>query len=79
MIAAFASARQEVDSTGDVVAQAVVRLAESFALAAVQPMSARAVRRESERLLATLRIPAEGWVVVFRAAQRWRGAAAAAS
>jgi predicted ATPase len=79
MIAAFASARQEVDSTGDVVAQAVVRLAESFALAAVQAMSARAVRRESERLLATLRIPAEGWVVVFRAAQRWRGAAAAAS
>jgi class 3 adenylate cyclase/tetratricopeptide (TPR) repeat protein len=79
MIAAFASARQGVDSTRDVVAQALVRLAESFAVAAVGAMSARAVRREAERLLASLRISAEGWVMVFRSAQRWRGAEPAAS
>jgi class 3 adenylate cyclase/tetratricopeptide (TPR) repeat protein len=79
MIAAFASARQGVDSTGDVVAQAIVRLAESFALAAVGAMSARAVRREAERLLASLRITADGWVTVFQTAQRWRGAEPAAS
>ena len=68
MIAAFASARQEVDGTGDVVAQAVVRLGESFALQAVGATSARGVRREAERRLAALGITAEGWSVVFQAA-----------
>ena len=68
MIAAFASARQEVDPTGDVVAQAVVRLAESFALAAVAATSARGVRREAERLLGALGIAADGWSTVFGAA-----------
>ena len=68
MIAAFASARQGVDPTGDVVARAVVRLAESFALGAVGATSARGVRRESERLLGALGISADGWATVFGAA-----------
>jgi tetratricopeptide (TPR) repeat protein len=73
MIAAFASARQEVDGTGDLVAQAVVRLGESHALAAVGATSARGVRREAERRLTALGISAEGWSVVFQAAVERRG------
>jgi class 3 adenylate cyclase/tetratricopeptide (TPR) repeat protein len=68
VIAAFGAARQEVDSTGDVVAQAVVRLAESFALAAVSATSARGVRREADRRLTSLGFSAEGWAVLFTAA-----------
>ena len=41
VIAAFSAARQLVDRTGDVVAQAVVRLAEAHALSAVEATSAR--------------------------------------
>ena len=74
LIAAFAAARQEVDVTGDAVAQAVVRLAESHALTAIEATSARAVRREAERRLAYLEIGAEGWSTLFRAGQRQLGA-----
>ena len=72
VIAAFSAARQEVDSTGDVVAQAIVRLAESDALAAVGAMSARSVQRDTERRLADLGIRAEGWSTIFSSVQRWR-------
>jgi Arc/MetJ family transcription regulator len=72
VIAAFSAARQEVDSTGDVVAQAIVRLAESHAMAAVGATSARSVQREAERRLADLGIQAEGWSTIFSSVQRWR-------
>ena len=62
VIAAFAAARQEVDLTGDVVAQAVVRLAESHALNAVGATSARSVRREADRRLAALGVLRGGLV-----------------
>lgn len=73
LIAAFAAARQEVDLTGDAVAQAVVRLAESHALTAIHATSARAVRREAERRLAYLEIGADGWSTLFRGVQRQPG------
>jgi tetratricopeptide (TPR) repeat protein len=72
VIAAFSAARQLADGTGDVVAQAVVRLAEAHALAAVEATSARAVRREAERRLAGLTIKAEGWAAAFALAERPR-------
>lgn len=68
VIAAFAAGRQEVDLTGDVVAQAVVRLAEGFALSAVGATSARSVAREADRRLLDLGLDASGWSAVFRAA-----------
>ena len=79
LIAAFAAARQEVDVTGDAVAQAIVRLAESHALTAIEATSARAVRREAERRLAYLEIGAEGWSTLFRAGQRQLGEGVAAN
>ena len=72
VIAAFAAGRQEVDLTGDVVAQAVVRLAEGYALTAVGATSARSVAREAQRRLLDLGIDAAGWVAVFQAATSWR-------
>jgi hypothetical protein len=72
VIAAFSAARQEVDSTRDVVAQAIVRLAESHAMAAVGATSARSVQREAERRLADLGIRAEGWSTIFGSVERWR-------
>jgi class 3 adenylate cyclase/tetratricopeptide (TPR) repeat protein len=65
VIAAFASARQEVDGTGDVVAQAVIRLAESAGLAAVGSTSSRALRREADRRLSDLGLTASGWRTAF--------------
>lgn len=65
VIAAFASARQEVDGTGDVVAQALVRLGESAGLAAVGSTSARALRREADRRMTDLGLEATGWRLVF--------------
>jgi microcompartment protein CcmL/EutN len=72
VIAAFAAGRQEVDLTGDVVAQAVVRMAEGFALSAVGATSARAVTREAERRLLDVGLDASGWSAVFRTALTWR-------
>ncbi|MEZ5261007.1 MAG: adenylate/guanylate cyclase domain-containing protein [Acidimicrobiales bacterium] len=72
VIAAFAAGRQEVDLTGDVVAQAIVRLAEGHALSAVGATSARSVAREADRRLLDLGIDAAGWSAVFRAAMSRR-------
>jgi class 3 adenylate cyclase/tetratricopeptide (TPR) repeat protein len=72
VIAAFAAGRQEVDLTGDVVAQAVVRMAEGYALSGVGATSARAVTREAERRLLDLGLDASGWSAVFRTALTWR-------
>lgn len=72
VIAAFAAGRQEVDLTGDVVAQAVVRMAEGYALTAVGATSARSVAREAERRLLDLGIDAAGWATLFRTAISWR-------
>ena len=74
LIAAFAAGRQEVDLTGDAVAQAVVRLAEGYALTAVGATSARSVGREAQRRLLDLGIDAAGWATVFRTATGRRGA-----
>ncbi len=74
VIASFSAARQVVDRTGDVVAQAVVRLAEAHALTTVEATSARAVRREAVRRLAGLTIKAEGWTTAFELAQTSRQA-----
>jgi len=68
LIAAFAAGRQEVDLTGDAVAQAVIRLAEGYALTAVGATSARSVAREAQRRLLDLGISAEGWSAMFRTA-----------
>jgi len=72
VIAAFAAARQEVDATGDLVAQAIVRQAEAAALGAVGATSARSVRREAERRLDALGLAAEGWSCLFQAARQSR-------
>ena len=71
LIAAFAAGRQEVDLTGDAVAQAVVRMAEGYALTAVGATSARSVAREADRRLLDLGIDAAGWSAMFSAAIRW--------
>ncbi len=74
VIAAFAAGRQEVDLTGDAVAQAVVRMAEGYALTAVGATSARSVAREAERRWLDLGIDPLGWAALFSAAVGWRAA-----
>jgi len=66
MIAAFSAARQELDATADVLGQAVVRLAEAEAAAAMGAMSARGLRREADTRLAELGITADGWRTLYR-------------
>ena len=66
VIAAFAAGRQEVDLTGDVVAQAIVRRAEGYALAAVGATSARSVAREADRRWLDLGAAGTGWDAIFR-------------
>lgn len=66
MIAAFSAARQELDATADAVGQAVVRLAEAEAAAAIGAMSARGLRREADTRLADLGVLADGWRTLYR-------------
>ncbi|MFN0028176.1 MAG: adenylate/guanylate cyclase domain-containing protein [Acidimicrobiales bacterium] len=68
VIAAFAAGRQEVDLTGDVVAQAIVRRAEGYALGAVGATSARSVAREADRRWRDIGAEGTGWDTVFRLA-----------
>jgi tetratricopeptide (TPR) repeat protein len=59
---------READAADDPVAQAVVRLAGAFALAAADDPHAEALRRDAERRLGDLGIGAQGWQTIFHTA-----------
>jgi len=76
VVSAFDAARALVDPTDDVVARALVRLAESVARAAVGDASAAAVADEADALLADLGLRDTKWRIAFELAASGAGIAA---